>query len=323
MSQTFTAEDLPARSRVDYWRHVLGDLVGPLEPFGGLPQSLTVADIGPVRVADVVSDGWGGVDRARRHIRSDDSELCDIDVVVSGRGVVEQDRRAAAVTPGDLTVVDLARPARWARSDMLAGHIVTLAFPCAMVQLDHDDLARLTAVPIRGTTGSAALASSLARGLAEQLDGLDSIDPRLGTALMDLLSAALHARLDKPLPYETRERAIVHHVHRFIETHLSDADLSPATVAAAHHISLRYLYKLLAPEDVTVARLIQQRRLERCRRDLLDSAQATKPVSAIAARWGLTNAGHFSKLFRTAYGMPPTEYRVRYGPRSLRRQDPL
>jgi AraC-like DNA-binding protein len=71
-------------------------------------------------------------------------------------------------------------------------------------------------------------------------------------------------------------------------------------VAAAHHISLRYQYKLFALEDLTVARLIQQRRLERCRHDLTDAAQATRPVGAIAARWGLTNAGHFSKLFRAA-----------------------
>jgi AraC-like DNA-binding protein len=319
VSQKFTAEGVPARSRVDYWRHVIGDMVGPMEPYGGLPRSLTATDTGPVRVVDIVVDRAGGVDRARRHIFSDDPELCDVDVVVRGQGAVEQDRRRADVTPGDFTIVDLARPARW---DMSATRLVTLVFPWAMLRLDNDDLARLTAVPMRGTTGTAALASSLARGLADHLDGPGAVDPRAGSALVDLLSAALHARLDKRLPHETREKAIVHHVHRFIETHLHDAELSPATVAAAHHISLRYLYKLFALEGVTVARLIQQRRLEQCRHDLIDAAQATKPVSAIAARWGLPNAGHFSKLFRAAYGMTPTEFRARYGPRSLRREDP-
>jgi transcriptional regulator GlxA family with amidase domain len=33
-------------------------------------------------------------------------------------------------------------------------------------------------------------------------------------------------------------------------------------------------------------------------------------VSAIAARWGLVNAAHFSRAFRTAYGLPPVEYRT-------------
>jgi transcriptional regulator GlxA family with amidase domain len=33
-------------------------------------------------------------------------------------------------------------------------------------------------------------------------------------------------------------------------------------------------------------------------------------VSAIAARWGLIDAAHFSRLFRAAYGLPPAEYRL-------------
>jgi AraC-like DNA-binding protein len=32
-------------------------------------------------------------------------------------------------------------------------------------------------------------------------------------------------------------------------------------------------------------------------------------VSAVAARWGLTNAAHFSRAFRAAYGVSPVEYR--------------
>jgi hypothetical protein len=49
--------------------------------------------------------------------------------------------------------------------------------------------------------------------------------------------------------------------------------------------------------------------LERCRRDLLDPSLGDVPVSAIAARWGLTNAAHFSRAFRAAYGASPVEYR--------------
>jgi transcriptional regulator GlxA family with amidase domain len=52
------------------------------------------------------------------------------------------------------------------------------------------------------------------------------------------------------------------------------------------------------------------RRLESCRRDLLDPAQATRPIAAIAARWGFRSAIHFGRLFRATYDVPPHEYRL-------------
>jgi transcriptional regulator GlxA family with amidase domain len=61
-----------------------------------------------------------------------------------------------------------------------------------------------------------------------------------------------------------------------------------------------------------VAGWIRTRRLERCRRDLLDPAQATRPVAAIAARWGFRSAIHFSRVFRATCDVPPHEYRLRH-----------
>jgi AraC-like DNA-binding protein len=55
---------------------------------------------------------------------------------------------------------------------------------------------------------------------------------------------------------------------------------------------------------------VRLRRLDRCRRDLLDPALRDRPVSAIAARWGFGDAAAFSRAFRTAYGLPPGEFRL-------------
>jgi AraC-like DNA-binding protein len=80
-------------------------------------------------------------------------------------------------------------------------------------------------------------------------------------------------------------------------------------IAAAHYISLRALYTLFETQQTSVAGWIRERRLERCRRDLADPALRERSVSAIAARRGLTDPAHFSRAFRAAYGLPPTEYR--------------
>ena len=55
---------------------------------------------------------------------------------------------------------------------------------------------------------------------------------------------------------------------------------------------------------------IRTRRLEQCRRDVLDPVLADRPVAGIAARWGFVDAAHFSRAFKTAYGVSPSEYRA-------------
>ncbi|MEU4645497.1 helix-turn-helix domain-containing protein [Micromonospora sp. NPDC023814] len=95
----------------------------------------------------------------------------------------------------------------------------------------------------------------------------------------------------------------------FIEQHLGNTDLTPAVIAAAHHVSLRQLHRLFAPEQTSVGAWIRQRRLDRCRKDLADPAQSGLTVGAVGARWGLPDSAHFSRLFRAAFGVPPSDYR--------------
>ena len=96
----------------------------------------------------------------------------------------------------------------------------------------------------------------------------------------------------------------------FIERHLGDAALTPGRIADAQHISTRYLHKLFEAEGTTVSAWIRHRRLHRCSNDLRDPALAGRSVSAIAARWGLPDAAHFSRLFRAAFGVSPRDFRL-------------
>uniref|UniRef100_UPI003F5A6FE7 AraC family transcriptional regulator n=1 Tax=Streptomyces asoensis TaxID=249586 RepID=UPI003F5A6FE7 len=44
-------------------------------------------------------------------------------------------------------------------------------------------------------------------------------------------------------------------------------------------------------------------------RDLADPAMHHFPVGAIGGRWGFADPAHFSRLFKTVYGMSPREAR--------------
>lgn len=315
------ADEAPAKSRLADWCDRITGIIGPHEvraPYGiDARDRLVVGEVGPVLVGDMWSGRPAWVHRSRRNIlRSDaDDELCKVHVMARGHGVVRQDGRDARLGPGDFAFVDLSRPAHW---DMSPMRCVVIGFPRRLLPLETDGTARLTAVRVRGDRGVGRLVSSLARQLPRQLGDPSPASPaspavatRLGTAILDLLTVALASQVDgsAQVPVQTQQRALLVRVHAFIEERLSDPGLSPAVIAAAHHMSVRSLYNLFEDQETTVASWIRRRRLERCRRDLLDATQRTVPVSTIAARWGLTNPAHFSRAFRAAYGMAPIDYR--------------
>jgi AraC-like DNA-binding protein len=311
VTSTFRAADVPATSRNDYWNHVAMTAVGVMDlrvtSEVDVRDQLLVGELGAVRVGKMSTYQEGGARRTAKLIRQDDPDFCKIDILARGQGVVAQDRREALLRPGDLVFVDLSKPADWRMSAM---EIVAVSFPRTLLPLRPDDLSRLTGVSIPGDRGTASLISSLALQLPEHLDYAGA-GTRLGTAVLDLLTAGMAARLDREsaVPPETRQHAMLVRIRAWIEEHLCDPRLSPSDVAAAHHISLRYLHKLFAGEPSTVAGWIRWRRLEHCRRELRDPTQAMRPVSAIAARWGILNAAHFSRVFRDTYGLAPAEYR--------------
>jgi hypothetical protein len=198
MTIVFRAQDEPADTRIDHWLKVVDETLGPvkLRPPSAehQPQQLLVGDVGAVRVAETTV-GWVGTSgrceaaRTPRLISRSDPGSYKVDVVTGGRMVVQQDGREAELRPGDLTLLDLSRPGRWATS---AERSVSVVFPRSLLPLRPADAAGLTAVRIPGDRGAGALVSSVAAQLPGRLDQLDGADgARLGTTMVDLLAVAL------------------------------------------------------------------------------------------------------------------------------------
>ncbi|MFC8824177.1 helix-turn-helix domain-containing protein [Streptomyces sp. NPDC057137] len=251
-------------------------------------------DLGPLRLAELVTPE-GECFRDAPSARAAHSELWQIELVTRGRVRAEQGGSTAELGPADLVLIDPVRPVRFAST---ATTHVTMLVPRRSLRLGPDDVARLAGVRIRGDRGPAALVSSLVRDMARSLDGFraDEAD-RSAAAVIELIAVALSAQLGDSRP--VADEALRSRIVGFIEARLSDRDLAPAKVAAAHHMSVRQLHKLFESQPLTVAALIRRRRLERCRADL---AGTDRTVAAVAAKWGFADPAHFSRLFKATYG---------------------
>jgi AraC-like DNA-binding protein len=237
------------------------------------------------------------VHRTKGLIRRDEREMYRLVLAMRGRPVLTQDGRTVQLRPGEFAIYDWARPYDIAYNESV--HLAIFSIP-------GSPPAGITAVSFASNDGTAALAAPLLRRVALDLDSYQPASAlKLSGVVLDLVSAVVAERMDRLAPEDT----LLTTVKVFIEQHLGDLTLAPATVAAAHHISLRYLHRLFAGEHLTVAAWIRHRRLERCRKDLADPLLHGHTVSSIAACWGLPDSAQFSRAFRAAYGMPPAEFR--------------
>jgi AraC-like DNA-binding protein len=314
VSVVFRADGVPPASRVDYWREIISDVFMPLDLRGeagpGPAAELRTTEIGPIRFSESVTGPGSSylTGRTPRLIRSSDPDVCLVGVLVEGELRVEQDGRQAVLRPGDLSFIDPGRPFE---HSFTAVRNIRVSVPKAMIGLRDRELGELTGVRIPGDRGAGALASALARQLAHSVDELPASEvARLGAAVVDVLAVALAGRLDRAAAVPGAwERALLHRIYALIEQQLADPGLSPRSIAAALHISLRYVHRLFEAEPATVSDWIRRRRLQRCCQDLRDPAQHSRPVAAIGAHWGFLSASHFSRVFREAYGIPPAEFR--------------
>ncbi|MEU6549229.1 helix-turn-helix domain-containing protein [Streptomyces sp. NPDC046915] len=317
MSKTLSTAPLATSEREECWHDVVSRTFVPLdvallekEPS---PGTIVSERLGAVRVAHVRA-GPQAVTRSKRHIARDGREYLTLSIQQRGTALKEQDGRESLLHPGDFSLSDSSRPFR----KRLEGEFSFIAFhfPRRELQVGEEDLRALTATAFTGDTGSAALLVTYFTRMAREAASFDdAVRRRVAATGLDLLTLLIDERRGRTgsRAPETAAATLVR-VKDHITRHLADPGLSPATIAAAHFMSVRRLHQLFEQDGATVGAWIRTQRLERCRRDLLRPTAQEIGVAGIARRWGFVSPSHFSRAFRAAYGMSPREWQASPGP---------
>ncbi|WP_258056240.1 helix-turn-helix domain-containing protein [Streptomyces sp. Ru62] len=234
--------------------------------------------------------------------RPDDLFVCDGAVPFLPHESLDFELHLVRIRRGALTLTGRQVRALSARATLADGPVAPLLGPLLRTFLDALP-AYPPATPLRLATTVTAFVGSLAVEDAE-----DAAGPVDAARTADAAGAGTASG-----PGQEQQELLLR-VRAHVDARLWDRTLSPATIATARHIPVRYLHKLFEGQGSTIGRWIQHRRLEEARRELARPEAPDVAVGAVAKRWGFANATHFGRSFRAAYGVSPREWRNRTRP---------
>ncbi|MGD3109894.1 helix-turn-helix domain-containing protein [Streptomyces sp. YGL11-2] len=317
----FRSEDLPAKDRLAALDALWVNSEHPMRAISDNPEGVQATarmlDLAAVNVVELALSPVEVV-RTPKLIRQADPELCSVIIPLSGTLVVSQARRETMLKVHELALYDSSQPfSLRLGADGGTTRLVRVHIPRALLGAPAKRLERILATPLSGTTGFGGLLTQFLSSITARSTPYGPGDlPRLGALAHDLLTSVVAHHLDaaNAVPDDSRRRTSLLRIKAFIQQHLHDPELTPSMIAAAHYISVSYLHRLFRDQgDGTVAAWIRRQRLEGARRDLAHPSLRATPIYLIAARWGYPRPADFTRAFRTAYDIPPNEYRHRTG----------
>jgi AraC family transcriptional activator of tynA and feaB len=312
MPVAFTTELLDERDRIPYWVDVASktyyahgfsarskDFTGRLTS-GALDNLLlTICDCGPCSVT-----------RSRHDTTSDDIDDYIMSIRLEGRSLFTQGERVVVMEPGKVLLHNTGKPLQMDFPEFTRSLHVTVPRDVMRPLIGELDALRVMSIE----AAAVGLAVDFVRSLVDRLDKLYALAlPRLASQVVDLMSLAIRSESGGgPLP--TVRANALRRVKAEIEKRLSDPGLNPAIAASEAGMSVRYANALLAEEGTSLERYIQTRRLDRCRRALEDPLQSHRMIGEIAYAWGFSDHSHFTRRFREAFGMTPSDCRMQARP---------
>jgi AraC-like DNA-binding protein len=241
--------------------------------------------------------------------RRSTTEAVSFGTQLSGQTIKTIGDHCQAFEPGEMSLTDFSSPFQWKSAE--ASTTMSLRFTyaglCLPPEVIRSAVGDLATSPLYELLQTHVL--QLYRLLEEDIPA--SAAESLGSATLELARAVIatvgHEDHEALARNDVANEALLTRIEVYVQQHLADPGLSADRIAHAHQISVRQLYKLWSARELGLAEWIIRGRLDGARRDI--RKHESMPIAAIARRWGFTDATHFGRRFRAAYGLSPREWR--------------
>jgi len=298
--------DVAPRARVGFWNQAVSETVrdvtaDPLDPRGfcGRLARLSVSDLQFVEIC-------GDPSRVTRPHCASPGQHFVLEMLLSGEYSCHAEGTEHVFRPGDFWFIP---PTKCVMRIPTRTRILSLRIPRARLVPFVAAPDALTAVVMSGSQGPGAVVSGYLQHLWQQIRDEQLPERRdvfAGIALK-LIATAFSGIENAGVDATTTVARHLHRIRLYIEEHLQDPALTPATLAASLRITQSYLHRLFSTQDESVSRYILRRRLEECHLELGDCGPTPRRITDIALRQGFSSLSHFCRAFRERYGITPGE----------------
>lgn len=312
----FTTENLRPRDQFDAWQDSVSVIfdAAPLpghRPQSGFKASVRAYHLGGLLVSQVEFDAQRFL-RERGRASADGLDHYLVQLYATGGLVGTADDREVVLHPGDVQILDLSRP-NVTRTQ--ASGTVAIVVPRDTLRQALSTTADLHGLVLRGDGGTGGLLADYMRLLVARAGAVTTADaPFVARATTEMIAACFQVAAETRARARTSIEAMtLERIQRHIAAALRSPRLHPEALCSLFRISRTQLYRLFEPLG-GVAAYIQEQRLARAYGELSEPAQAHRRIYDIAFGWGFSSEAHFSRIFRRAFGMSPSEVRARaYG----------
>lgn len=305
MGPRFDTAGIPENDRFSYWHEIVCNLYcradSRLLLDDGFDASLSCGSLGHIEIGDI-SCGAMHYDRTTADVRKSPSDDFLLSLLVEGEGWLTQQGRNAHQVPGDIVVYDTAQPFAYVFPEHY--RMIILKIPRRTLLSRISDAERYTSVAISKHSVLGGLTSKMIQEAATlNLPGDSSSAAKIGTSIIDVISAAMEINLAGRSRDNDRQATLLSRAKDYIRMHLEDPQLDVDHIASAMCVSIRTLNRLFASDGTTVMRWLWRERVEQSHR-VLSEGRATQVTDA-ALSCGFSSFSHFSRAFKLAYGIAP------------------
>ncbi|WP_195818679.1 helix-turn-helix domain-containing protein [Roseobacter sp. MH60115] len=244
------------------------------------------------------------VQRTQKEIREDAGDYYFMIVQHEGRVGISQNDQECWLDPGDMAIVDAARPSRFCFDGGYSGQISVHLPRAEMDQRFGRRISGGIQIPKEDMLG-VAMRSILAKLMADP----DKAEQHVREAFFGVLGAFLTERHLGERPINPN-RLIISRAISLMSEHFRDPAFTTAVLADLLGISLRRLQRAFHTIDETPHIRLQRIRIEHAHRAIMRTpiGQGAASISTIAFSSGFGDLSTFYRSFKSRYGTSPKKH---------------